>query len=206
VEVAVTKSICAALLAGVLLSGVAAAADYIPYAAPPAAKPYWQGPYVGVNLGYQWGGVSNSGSDPSGVTGGAQAGYSWQFGQFVFGAETDVQGSSASDRFAAWKFSNPWFGTLRARGGIVAGNALFYGTIGLAYGTLQLKNMLSGVWESHTDFGWAGGAGAEVALTGNWTAKAEYLYVDLDSSPYVLTGNSHGISSNVLRLGVNYRF
>jgi outer membrane immunogenic protein len=62
------------------------------------------------------------------------------------------------------------------------------------------------VSESHTGIGWAGGAGAELALMANWTAKVEYLYVDLDSSSYVFTGTSHGITSNVLRIGVNYRF
>jgi outer membrane immunogenic protein len=62
------------------------------------------------------------------------------------------------------------------------------------------------VWEQHTGIGWAGGIGAEVAVVANWTAKVEYLYVDLDSSPYVLSGTSHGIASNVLRIGVNYRF
>jgi outer membrane immunogenic protein len=41
---------------------------------------------------------------------------------------------------------------------------------------------------------------------GNWTARVEYLYVDLSSSSFVLDGSSHGIQSNLLRLGVNYRF
>ena len=54
--------------------------------------------------------------------------------------------------------------------------------------------------------GWTGGAGVEIALMENWTARAEYLYVDLSSSSFVLDGNSHGIQSNLLRLGVNYRF
>ena len=195
-----------ALAALVLASGAAAAADYLPYGAPAAGRPYWQGAYVGANLGYQWGDVSHSPVNPSGVIGGVQAGYSWQYGQFVFGGETDVQASGADDTFAPWKFSNPWFGTLRGRAGIAAGNALFYGTVGLAYGALKMRNVLTGVWEQHTGIGWAGGIGAEVAVVANWTAKVEYLYVDLDSSPYVLSGTSHGIASNVLRIGVNYRF
>ena len=43
-------------------------------------------------------------------------------------------------------------------------------------------------------------------MMGNWSAKAEYLYVDLDDRSYSLTGTSHGVNSNLLRLGVNYRF
>ena len=124
----------------------------------------------------------------------------------VYRDVADLQGSGANDTFAPWKFSNPWFGTLRARAGMAAGNSLFYGTIGLAYGTLKLQNVLTGVSESHTGIGWAGGVGAEVGMVANWTAKVEYLYVNLDRSPFVLTGASHGITSNTLRLGVNYRF
>ena len=57
-----------------------------------------------------------------------------------------------------------------------------------------MQNTLTGVSESRTSAGWAAGAGMEVALTGNWTARAEYLYVDLSSSAYALTGTNHGIS------------
>lgn len=193
-----------ALAALALLSSAAAAADMSPYGAP--ARAYsWQGAYVGANVGYQWASVSNSGADPSGVAGGFQAGYNWQYNQFVVGAETDLQLSDADDRFAAWKFSNPWFGTLRARGGVALNNILFYGTAGLAYGTLRAET--GGVSESRTNIGWAGGAGLEVALMSNWTARAEYLYVDLGERGFALDGGAqHGIQSNILRFGVNYRF
>ena len=121
------------------LSSAAIAADNYALCTPrgPAATS-WQGPYVGANLGYQWGGVSNNAASPSGIAGGVQAGYNVQFGQFVFGGETDLQLSSADDTFAPWKFSNPWFGTLRARAGFAMSNVLFYGTVGLAYGTLNM--------------------------------------------------------------------
>ena len=65
---------------------------------------------------------------------------------------------------------------------------------------------LTGVSESRTSAGWAAGAGIEVALMGNWTARAEYLYVDLGDARSFSTGTNHGIESNVLRFGVNYRF
>jgi outer membrane immunogenic protein len=170
------------------------------------AQNMWQGPYVGANIGYQWSGITNHGANPSGVAGGGQAGYNVQYGQFVFGGETDLQLTDADDTFASWKFSNPWFGTLRARAGVAMSNVLLYGTVGLAYGTLKMQNTLTNVSESHTSAGWAGGVGMEVALTGNWSARAEYLYVDLNSSSFVLDGLNHGIQSNHLRVGVNYRF
>jgi len=199
--------LAAALVALALLSDAAVAADNFPYGA--VARPggyMWQGPYVGGNLGYQWSGINNNPASPNGIAGGVQAGYNVQYGQFVFGGETDLQVTGANDTFAPWKFSNPWFGTLRARAGLAISSVLFYGTAGLAYGTLNMKNTLTSVSESHTSTGWAGGVGVEAALTGNWSARAEYLYVDLSSSSFVLDGNSRGIQSNLLRFGVNYRF
>ena len=135
-----------------------------------------------------------------------QAGYNFQRGPFVFGIETDIQLSGAEDRFAPWKFSNPWFGTLRGRGGYALNNVMFYGTVGLAYGTLRGRHTFTGLSESTTDVGWTIGAGMEVALMGNWTARAEYLYVDLGERPYSLTGTQNGLESSLLRFGVNYRF
>jgi len=84
-----------------------------PQPAPPyAAVPTWTGPYLGINLGYQFG-SSQFGLKPDGFVGGIQGGYNYQIGQFVIGGETDFQFSGAEDTFAPYKFSNPWFGTLR---------------------------------------------------------------------------------------------
>jgi outer membrane immunogenic protein len=175
--------------------------------APYVTAPYgynWSGPYLGANLGYQWGTVSNLGADPSGFAGGAQLGYNWQTGQFVFGGEVDLQASGAEDTFAAFKFSNPWFGTLRGRAGLAMSNVLLYATAGLAFGSGELQ--VAGLSESQTNFGWTAGAGIEVGFTPNWSVRAEYLYVDLQDDTYALTGLSHGMQSSLLRFGINYRF
>ena len=129
----------AAATIGAFLTTPAAAADLYGKAPAFAAAPFsgynWNGAYVGVNLGYQWGKVTNwPSTSPNGVMGGVQVGYNWQVGQFVFGAEADLQGSGAEDTFAAWKFSNPWFGTVRGRAGYAMNNVLAYATGGLAYG------------------------------------------------------------------------
>jgi outer membrane immunogenic protein len=204
-----TATVAAVAVASALTLGAARAADLprIPYAgtAPyPAYPTYnWIGPYIGVNLGYQWGSATNSGANPSGILGGAQGGYNWQIGEFVFGAEADLQFSGADDMFAAWKFSNPWFGTLRGRAGYAMNNVMLYATFGLAYGGGSIQ--IAGLTESNTHVGWAAGAGMEVGLTPNWSAKAEYLFVDLSDQRYVLFANT-GFESSILRLGVNYRF
>jgi outer membrane immunogenic protein len=50
------------------------------------------------------------------------------------------------------------------------------------------------------------GLGAEVGLARNWSAKVEYLYVDLNDSNFVITGNQNGYHFGLLRAGVNYHF
>jgi outer membrane immunogenic protein len=176
-----------------------------PYSAPAAAySAYnWAGFYIGANAGYQWGEITKNPTEPSGGAFGLQLGHNWQNGQFVFGGETDLQLSNADDVIAPWKFSNPWFGTVRARAGYAANNFLFYATAGLAYGSLELES--GGLSESRTHYGWTVGLGAEVGLTPNWTAKVEYLYFDLADRSYFI-GTSNGLESGLFRLGVNYRF
>ncbi|HET9412778.1 MAG TPA: outer membrane beta-barrel protein, partial [Pseudolabrys sp.] len=133
-------------------SGSAAAADLprgpAPYYPPPPIAYNWTGPYAGLNLGYEWGKVTNNVTEPSGIAGGGQIGYNWQLGQFVFGLETDIQASGADDTFAPYKFSNPWFGTLRGRAGFAINNVMLYGTAGLAYG--ELKGEFFGLEEEKT--------------------------------------------------------
>jgi outer membrane immunogenic protein len=198
----------AALLA--TLAGSAAAAADLPhpsyYTAPAPLSAYsWTGLYLGGNLGYEWGATSNNPTRPAGVAGGVEGGYNLQAGQLVLGGEADIQLSGASDTFAPWKFSNPWFGTLRGRAGWAVSNILIYGTAGVAFGELQAQTigLLS---ESHTNVGWAAGAGVEAGIAANWSAKVEYLFIDLASNSYALTGTSNGLSASLFRLGVNYHF
>jgi outer membrane immunogenic protein len=197
------------LAAVAAVSGAAIAADLPggprPYYSPAPANGYnWGGIYAGGNVGYAWGDITNSGADPYGVLGGVQAGYNWQSGGFVFGGETDIQASDAHDTFATWKFSNPWFGTVRARGGYAFDNVLLYGTLGFAYGEITAES--GGLNESKTHVGWTGGLGVEVGFAPNWSAKVEYLYMDLSNSNYTLTGASNGYETNMVRLGLNYHF
>jgi len=164
----------------------------------------WAGPYLGGNLGWAWGSVDNNVTRPSGFVGGAQAGYNFQSGPWVFGIEGDLQATGASDTFAPWKFSNPWFGTVRGRGGYAFNNIFFYGTAGLAFG--ELIGQTFGVSENHTNVGWTVGLGAEFGLTPNWSAKAEFLFIDLNDSNFTITGLPNGYHFGLLRAGVNYRF
>lgn len=203
------KAIAMAGLALLPAASAARAADIPgvarPYAAPAAvyAAYNWMGPYVGANVGLQWGNITRNPTEPSGAAVGVQAGYNWQSGHLVIGGETDIQWSNADDVIAPWKFSNPWFGTARARVGYAWNNVLLYGTGGFAYGGIELDTR--GLEQNRTHYGWALGAGAEVGLTPNWTAKVEYLYFDLANRPYFI-GTANGLESNLVRVGVNYKF
>jgi outer membrane immunogenic protein len=210
-EARVNKKIVltAAAAALVCTPGTAFAADVMRsspyyYGAPAPMTYNWTGAYVGANIGYQWSSATHSDANPNGFAGGIQGGYNWQIDQLVFGMETDLQASGADDTFASWKFSNPWFGTLRARAGYAMNNVLFFGTLGMAYGGGKVE--WAGVSETNVHFGWTAGAGIEVGLTPNWSAKAEFLYVDLSDQRYNMFGGNTGFESSILRFGANYRF
>ncbi len=202
-------ALAAALMtAGLTVSAQAADIPYgsrAPYTVNQPLNAYsWAGPYLGGNIGYGWGSVDNNPTRPSGFVGGVQGGYNWQNGPWVVGLEADIQASGANDTFAPWKFSNPWFGTVRGRVGYALNNVLFYGTGGLAFG--ELRGQTFGLTESHTTAGWTAGAGAEFGFARNWTARIEYLYVDLSDTRFVITGVPNGYRFGLARIGVNYRF
>ncbi len=208
------KSIFAGALA-TLVAGAACAADLPRRTMSPApyfaAKSFsWTGVYAGLNAGYDFGNTSNSakgviGSVRGGSLGGT-VGYNQQIQNFVIGAEGDlaaanVQGSTGSN---SAKVNS--IGTLRARAGFAADRALVYATGGYAGG--QTKVTTGADSGSKWLNGYAIGGGLEYAFTNNISAKAEYLYTDLQPKNYGgLTGiNSAGVKVNQVRTGVNYKF
>src|SRR5262249_11789189 len=132
---------------------------------------------------------------PAGFLGGLQLGYNWQTGAFVFGVEGDIQGTGQQNTvcvvtcsvsgafFGTVQQKLPWFATVRARAGVTVDRSLFYVTGGAAFGEVKTTvtevngpGAVVAVSESKTKSGWVVGGGIESALTGNWTAKIEYLY------------------------------
>jgi outer membrane immunogenic protein len=199
------RAVVIAILAAALGASAEAADIPMGYTAPAPISAYsWTGPYLGGHLGYQWGNVTGSSADPWGVIGGLHGGHNWQTGEFVIGVEADLTASGASDTFAAWKFSNPWFGTVRARAGYALQNMLFYATGGFALGGMRVET--AGINEREIHLGWAAGAGVEAGITRNVSARVEYLFIALSDRSYALTGTNHGLQSHLLRLGINYRF
>jgi outer membrane immunogenic protein len=164
-------------------------------------------------------------AQPSGVLGGGQAGYNYQLGNVVLGLETDIAGSGANDNIACFLSCLPgsvatldhklaWFGTTRGRAGWASGPIMTYVTLGAAYGETDSTLMVAagGVANSlsvaRTAGGWTWGTGIEAALAGNWTAKAEYLYVNLGTSSGSVgrVAFNAGNQERIYRGGVNYQF
>jgi outer membrane immunogenic protein len=202
------------------------------------------------------GSVTSGPFDMNGGIAGGQIGYNWQSSNWVYGLEADAQwsGERGSNRYncaataiggvclpgltflpagvtgtaLTYDQSLEWFGTVRGRVGVlVTPKVLFYGTGGLAYGSIKTTGTLAGNTpngvavssvgsNSSTRVGWTVGAGVEGKLSSNWSAKLEYLYMDLDSfrtgsftlAPASTIGanvDSH-FRDHILRAGLNYTF
>lgn len=198
----------------------------MPMKAPFAAPLYnWTGFYVGINGGGGWGhsswdspGVSTGDFSLSGGLVGGTFGYNYQVGQAVFGLETDIdwsniKGSTNVNCPAGCETANNWLGTVRGRLGYAGWDRFMpYVTGGLAYGEVE-ANPAGLTGNSDTNIGWTLGGGLEFALASNWTAKVEYLYVDLGSVDCSLAACGGGapstdidFRSNIVRGGLNYRF
>ena len=93
---------------------------------------------------------------------------------------------------------------MRGRVGYSFSNVLFYGTAGLAFGGLRGETF--GLSKSRTTAGWTAGVGVEFGFAPNWSAKVEYLYVDLSNQRFSITGANNGYEFGLVRLGVNYHF
>jgi outer membrane immunogenic protein len=143
----------------------------------------WTGFYVGGNIGGAWRNADDDDNvfipfdtivnapltegtltflddddNDGGITGGAQVGWNWQFGSFVWGVEADIQAvdlgggrgtgsyffdgvsldtglvAGTTTVFRSARSGLDWFGTVRARAGFAIDRVLIYATGGFAYG------------------------------------------------------------------------
>ena len=212
-----------------------------PQLPPMEAEPLWTGFYAGLNVGGAFGssrnaftiagfGLPSFNTSPAGVVGGGEAGYNWQTGPWVLGLEASFEGSGLSGSrtapclaprcgalAASYAQKLPWFGTLRPRIGYAFGNWLLYATGGGALGqvdtnaTADVGSFVATDNRSQTRSGWTLGGGVEVELAPGWSAKIEYLYVDLGSrtTTFLLNppiSNASRFNANVITAGVNYHF
>jgi outer membrane immunogenic protein len=224
--------LAAAVLA--LSSSFALAADIpVPVYRAPVMAPVatWTGFYAGLNGGYTWGRQSvdptvlseacdnplgcpqilallSTGRkiSPNSFTGGLQFGYNQQYGNVLFGLESDIDYLRLNGSFAygptrpspqpitgagTGSVTTSWVATFRPRLGWVADRLLVYVTGGLAFtdqhnretAIVVVNGQISGPigsfdLSSSSNIGAVVGAGVEYAFTNQWSVKAEYLHFD----------------------------
>ncbi|WP_135449078.1 MULTISPECIES: outer membrane protein [Tabrizicola] len=155
----------------------------------------WGGFYAGAQLGYADIGSNGAGLDGNDWLGGIHAGYRWDFGQYVAGAELDYDtasidlGSVPGDEIDS-------IARLKFMGGTEVGNSLIYATAGAARATATVGgNDLS-------DNGWFIGAGFDTAINDRWTVGGELLqhrFSDFD-------GQGVDFDATTLKAKVSLRF
>jgi outer membrane immunogenic protein len=178
----------------------------------------------GGQLGYNW------------QRGQMLAGLEADFSGTDIHSTDDFSGPVGVTRFVHIHERLDWLATLRGRLGFLpTQQLLLYATGGLAVGQVTTNSSLTttvpnsipgcltaniglcmGSSDTATKVGWTVGAGAEYALTSNWSVKAEYLFVDLGRSsstgfdtrsapPLPLFATTKD-DFHIARVGVNYRF
>jgi opacity protein-like surface antigen len=217
--------------------------------APPTAV-NWTGVYVGVNGGFTYGGsdwtdsATGGSSDTFSTMGfvfGGTVGANYQAGPWVFGVEGDGDwaDSNGYGTFTTTSTTglcaggcitnNSWLATARGRVGYAFDRFLVYGTGGAAFGNIQAHFSNDPVTTS-MQTGWTAGAGLEYALGSGWSAKAEYLFVDLGNGscttdcaiqnanqnpatasltplgPPTIPDISIRFNESIVRAGLNYKF
>ncbi len=206
--------------------------DPRPFPGPQRRGPsIWNGVYWGLAGGYGFGQSDhnydrndNHGLASQDVDGGlanVTLGYNTLVSQnFLLGLEADfgVMDLSADDKVIfdghVWKTQfGPFWGTLRARAGVVWGPALLYATGGLAF--MMVDEVGYGDADGQTAenqdvrSGWTLGGGIEFAFAPGMTTKLEYLHMDF--------GRYDGLSENqeefyfdntvdIIRAGLNFKF
>ena len=218
-------SACAGVVAA-MVAMPSFAADLPRKAAPYYVAPFsWSGIYVGLNGGYGWGtsswtsAATTGDTKPKGWLAGGTLGYNLQTGVWVWGLEGDLDvstikgattgGTGVCAGPVGCETRNRWLGTARGRIGYSFDRWLPFLTGGAAFGDVKMSPN-TGVNETKTKIGWALGGGVEYAFSGPWSAKIEYLYVDLGKSSCSAAScgisTDVGFTSNLVRAGVNYRF
>ena len=201
----------------------------------PGAAPYvWTGLYGGALLGAEFGetrwffpATSNQTTPGvNGILGGLDFGYNQQIGSWVLGVEGDVVWTNGNGAEAC---PNAFFFTCHESARTLATGT---GRLGYAWDRTLVYVKGGGAWlngsaratcndptgalcggfvsqsANESRFGPTVGAGVEFGLTQNWSAKAEYDFLDFGTATFGLDTVTERIRENIseVKIGVNYRF
>lgn len=191
----------------------AAAADMAlkaPAPAAPAAEK-WTGFYIGVHGGGDWANLnvaSELSFRPTCFVFGGQAGYNWQYGNFVVGPEIDLSYMGCKDSVSMGEESSiaaklDYLGSARVRVGyLLTPSLLLFGTGGAGFGHAKLE--VPGLVLGNSYFGPVAGGGLEYMLTRNLTIRAEgfhYWFGDGTVGPIPAS-----MQTTVARGAINLKF
>lgn len=164
-----------------------------------------------------------------GLIAGGQVGFNWQApgSNWVIGIEAQASWSNADGQHqllfqgtgAGFRTEVEWLGTVTGRLGYAFDRVLVYAKGGFAfahdnYESFDPLNPATRRSFDDTRTGWTVGGGVEMALGGNWSAKAEYNYMDLGKNDVTFTNPANGFfirynvdqQLHVAKFGINYRF
>jgi opacity protein-like surface antigen len=187
-------------LASPALAGGPIAVDPEPTVAPVAAPVVyqgldWSGFYAGAQLGYADVDANGADLDGDGMIGGLHAGYRWDMGNFVAGAEVDYDLADV-DLAADNADSLDDVARLKLIGGGKFGRSLVYGTVGAAYASATVGGA------ELSDNGYFFGAGMDYAVSDTMSIGGEVLQHQFDD----FDGTTVDLDATTVKAKLSFRF
>ena len=213
---------------------------YVPVVVPAWTVPVydWNGFYVGAHVGGAFeqrnintGDLATTTGSDSSFVGGGQVGVNFAlWPHWMVGMEADITGaflhgsdvaSNGLGTVVQNDYKTETFGTARGRTGYIWNNWLIYVTGGYAWAYQHItRNQVAGTIgtaapgavesEFATATGWVVGGGLEWGFAPHWSARLEYLHLDV--GPQTFSFPASGVNRNVestidvVRAGLNYKF
>ena len=154
----------------------------------------WSGFYIGGQFGGAWQNYSFGGSfdgfstHTSSFLAGAYGGYNQRFGNFVFGAEANLDGLTGNNSPVFGTSLTPsigWEAAIRGRGGyLFTPSTLGYVAVGPAW--TNVRASFPSITQSDSSLGWTVGAGLEMTLpfANNLRFRVEYDFSHFSARPF----------------------
>lgn len=215
------------LASGLGMSSAMAGGDF--YSAPASSgRTVWEGFHVGLHAGWFDSDYDISQTAPAsalttisdsddGFVGGFVYGSSWQFGNMVVGTDSaynfgdNKTGLNIATNATSATAEVEWSSETRLRAGmLVKPNLLLYGTVGVAFASIDVSgSLIAGGRDDDRAFGVSFGGGAEANFNERWFARIEYIHTDYDKESFREVGGGAfnvDLDTDVVRGAVGYRF
>jgi len=181
------------------------------------AAPYnWSGFFATPLIGYQTAQFQGNGGrllkNAQGFTFGAEAGYNFQAGAFVFGPAADLSYSLMHGSANTWlanvsKTDIGWVGSARAKAGYTFDRFMIYATGGVAFGETSVDGLFAS--NSQTTPGWTAGGGVQYLWSDSAIFRAEYRRLELENKDFYalpVLQTKVGVTMNVFNAGFYFKF